>query len=145
VGLLQMPNMNALPNDVLDSRGLQWTGISCPECAGVLNVQREGNRNLRFVCRVGHALSVDELLTAKEEKVEMDLWATIRGLEELIALLKDLQTLAPRLGVEQAGDVRGERAAQAVDHVRRLREIAQEKRPIIFGDEAHPMDPRGDP
>ena len=44
-------------------------------------VQREGKGNLRFSCRVGHTRSVDEVLAGKEEKIEGDLWVTVRGME----------------------------------------------------------------
>ena len=67
-------------------------------CAGVLAVQREGRGTLAFLCRVGHSLSVDELLLAKEEKIEDDMWANVRGLEELLALLSDLEAYAVRNG-----------------------------------------------
>src|SRR5947207_13572147 len=95
--------MNALPSDLDAALEPRFTGISCPECAGCLMVEREGRGNLRFICRVGHTQSVDELLTGKEEKIEADLWASVRGLEELVALLVDLEAYALRNGRAQVG------------------------------------------
>ena len=122
--------MYALPPDVFERDGLHVTGITCPECFGVLQVEREGHGNLRFVCRVEHTMSVDELLTGKEEKIETDMWATVRAMEELVALLQDLETYAQRFGRTQIGGPHHERIAQARDHIRRIRSVLQEKRPV---------------
>ncbi len=122
--------MYALPPDVFEAFEPRVTGITCPECAGVLEVQREGHGNLRFICRVGHTQAVDELLAGKEDKIENDLWAGVRALEELVALLGDLETYASRHGRVQTGGPHDRRIAQASDHVRRLRAILDEKRPV---------------
>ena len=122
--------MQALPPAVFESAQLHVSGISCPECSGVLQVQREGHGNLRFVCRVGHTMSVDELLGAKEDKIESDIWAAVRGLEELVALLEDLEVYARRHGRTQIGGPHAERMTQARDHVERIRAILEEKRPV---------------
>ena len=138
--------MHALPPAVFDGAERHVSGISCPECAGVLQVQREGHGNLRFICRVGHTLSVDELLASKEDKIESDMWATARGLEELIVLLEDLEAYARLHGRTQIGGPHGERISQAHDHVRRLREILEEKRPVDLagaGDLASPPGSQG--
>ena len=122
--------MNALPSDLDDALEPRFTGISCPECAGCLMVEREGRGNLRFICRVGHTQSVDELLAGKEEKIEADLWASVRGLEELVALLVDLEAYALRNGRAQVGGPHGDRIAQARDHARNLRQLIARKRPV---------------
>ena len=122
--------MYALPPGVFDGVERHVSGIACPECAGVLQVQREGAGNLRFICRVGHTMSVDELLGAAEDKIENDLWASVRALEELVALLQDLEAYARRHGRTQFGGPHAERITQARDHVKRLRAILEEKRPV---------------
>jgi hypothetical protein len=84
-------------------------------------------------------MSVDELLAGKEEKIETDMWATIRAMEELVALLGDLESHARRHGRTQIGGPHDERIAQARDHIRRMRQIVEEKRPVdltIAGDVA---------
>jgi hypothetical protein len=101
----------------------------------------EGRGTLRFVCRVGHSLSVEELLLAKEEKIEDDMWANVRGLEELVALLHDLEAYARRHGGRarsQIGGPHDDRVAQARDHVGRLRDILAEKRPVDLTPAADP-------
>jgi len=81
---------------------------------------------------VGHTQSADELLAAKEGKIEDDLWASVRGLEELVALLSDLEDCAGRDGHArvQIGGPHEARIAQARDHVRALRAIIAENRPV---------------
>ena len=122
--------MYAVPPDLFEADGPRVTGVTCPECSGTLEVVREGHGNLRFICRVGHTQSIDELLIGKEDKIENDLWATVRALEELVALLQDLEAFARRHGRDQIGGPHRERIAQARDHGARIRAILEEKRPV---------------
>jgi two-component system chemotaxis response regulator CheB len=122
--------MYGLPPDLDGSSELRASGITCPECAGCLAVRRERGGALFFACRVGHTLSVDDLLTGKEEKIECDLWAIVRGLEELVALLEDLDAYGARHRHATVVDSPQDRIAQARDHARRIREIIGEKQPI---------------
>ena len=125
--------MYGLPPNVFNAVEPQLTGITCPDCAGCLEVQREGHGNLRFICRVGHTMSVDELLTGKEEKIESDLWAGVRSLEELAALLSDLEAYARRHGRDQIGGPHQQRIAQSRAHADRIRAILAEKQPVELG------------
>ena len=125
--------MYGLPPDVFAAVEPRLTGITCPECAGCLQVQREGHGNLRFICRVGHTLSVDELLTEKEEKIESDMWASVRALEELAVLLTDLEAYARRHGRDQIGGPHDRRIVQATAHADRIRTVLREKEPVDLG------------
>jgi two-component system chemotaxis response regulator CheB len=122
--------MYALPPDVHQATEPRVTGVTCPDCAGVLRVQREGHATLRFICRVEHTMSVDELLAGKEEKIENDMWAVVRTLEELAVLLEDLEAYARQHGRTQIGGPHDDRLAQARDHVGRLRALLAETRPV---------------
>jgi hypothetical protein len=122
--------MYALPPDILEALETRVTGVTCPECAGSLEVRREGRGSLRFMCRVKHAFSVEALLTGKEEKIEDDLWATVRALEELVALLEDLDGYAQRFGRDEIGGPHEARVARARTHIQRLRRILEENRPV---------------
>lgn len=63
--------MDALPRDLNDAGQLQLTGVSCPECCGMLAVRQEGrDRALVFKCRIGHTFALGEVLAAKEERLE---------------------------------------------------------------------------
>ena len=121
--------MYALPPD-LPADGRHVTGITCPECSGSLEVVREGRGNLRFICRIGHTQSVDELIVGKEDKIENDMWAAVRALEELVRLLQDLEAYAGRHGRAQVGGPHNERIAQAAEHAGRIRMILEDKRPV---------------
>ena len=75
-------------------------------------------------------MSVDELLATKEEKVENDMWAGVRALEELAVLLSDLDAYARRHGREQIGGPHGRRIAQARNHADQIRAILSDKQPV---------------
>lgn len=67
------------------------TAVTCPDCAGALTVQTEGDTGyLLFRCRTGHAFSLTSLLACKEEVLEVRLWTSLTALDELAALLRDL-------------------------------------------------------
>jgi hypothetical protein len=83
----------------LEPRIAQVTGLSCPDCGGVLMVQLEGrDRTLIFECRIGHTLDLPELLAAKEERLDESLWVADTVLQELIALLQELVVIGPDHG-----------------------------------------------
>jgi hypothetical protein len=105
-----MRYMLALPEDAREQGPARLTGVTCPECPGVLTVEAEDRDALVFECRIGHSFSSDELIADKEKQAERLLWAAVEALEELGALLWDL-------GVD------GERAKRAQEEavaVRRL-------------------------
>jgi hypothetical protein len=84
-----MEGVSALP-PVL-ARIPRCTAVTCPDCAGTLTVQTEGDTGyLHFRCRTGHAFSLTSLLACKEEVLEARLWTALTALEELAALLRDL-------------------------------------------------------
>ena len=75
--------------------------IVCPSCDGSMVESVEGGL-LRSRCHVGHAFSVDSLLTEQSESLEAALWASVRCLEESAQLADRLanssdRRLAPRL------------------------------------------------
>jgi two-component system, chemotaxis family, protein-glutamate methylesterase/glutaminase len=61
------------------------TGLSCPECHGALWELDGGER---YRCRVGHAYSVDALVSAQGSSVEAALWTALEVLEERADLLQ---------------------------------------------------------
>jgi hypothetical protein len=108
------------------------TGISCPECDGVLSVQVEGrDATLVFACRIGHTLDVPELLAAKEERLEERLWSASSLLHELVALLQDLATYGAEHG-ESAESIRAyrDRAVRARSNAGALRVVISAGRPV---------------
>ena len=105
-----MRHMPALPADAREPGTARLTGVTCPDCPGVLTVQADGRDSLVFVCRVGHTYSAEELVCDKEKRAELLLWAAVEALEELAALLKDT-------GID------GERARRALEESRLVRRL----------------------
>jgi len=60
--------------------------LSCPECQGVLTMLKDGQL-LRYRCHTGHAYSPEALLEAISEKIENNLFAALRGVDEHVMLL----------------------------------------------------------
>jgi hypothetical protein len=116
----------------LEPGNFQVTGISCPDCGGVLMVRTEGrDSTLLFECRIGNTLDVPELLAAKEDRLEEHLWAAHTSLEELIQLLQDLVVRGAEHG-ETVGAIQAyrERAARARVNTASLREVITACRPV---------------
>ena len=59
--------MHAIPSRPVAGKGEEITGVSCPDCPGVLGVSTE-NDHLRFRCRIGHVYSLQDLVEAKDRK-----------------------------------------------------------------------------
>ena len=61
--------------------------LTCPDCGGVLWELRDENL-VRFRCHVGHAYSLDSLVSSQTNDVEHALWSAVRALEEQAALAR---------------------------------------------------------
>ena len=82
--------MEAVPRDLTDG-DRRTSGLVCPECYGVLQVEALGpNDHLLFICRIGHTFSLTELLASKETDLEERGWSAVLAAEEMVALLGDL-------------------------------------------------------
>ena len=119
--------MRALPH-AIEGEVPQVTGIACPDCSGVLAVRLEGHEGLSFLCRIGHTYDLTELLSAKEEGLDVRLWSVITAFEELVALLEDLTRFENRRRAYWV--LFDDRVARAREAVVALREIARTNRPI---------------
>jgi two-component system chemotaxis response regulator CheB len=73
------------------------SGLTCPECSGILREVRDGDV-LRFRCRVGHAYTSETMLEAQGEAVEKALWTAVRSLEERGILIGKLAERARARG-----------------------------------------------
>lgn len=100
--------MIALPDELESVGGEHVTGVSCPDCPGVLRVRLEGDHQHVFTCRIGHVYTLDELIARKERRIEEQHWHVVVALEELSALLRDAGVHPERAGAasEQAQVVR---------------------------------------
>jgi two-component system chemotaxis response regulator CheB len=79
--------MDAFPNPPSGPKD-QVSGLSCPDCFGVLSVRVEGN-GLHFTCRIGHSYSTHEVIEGKERLIEQYLWSAVTALDELAHLLRE--------------------------------------------------------
>jgi two-component system, chemotaxis family, protein-glutamate methylesterase/glutaminase len=68
---------------------LQPTGITCPECHGVLWASL-GADSTSFRCRVGHRFTFDTLRHQQRSQAERSLWAAVRALEEEATLCRQI-------------------------------------------------------
>ena len=66
------------------------TDFSCPDCAGVLKLERDGPRHRDYRCHVGHRFSTKSLLIAKEKEVERVLWSAAALLEHVMLVYERL-------------------------------------------------------
>ncbi|HEX4723378.1 MAG TPA: chemotaxis protein CheB [Pseudonocardiaceae bacterium] len=73
------------------------SGLSCPDCQGVLFTV-EADR--RFRCRVGHAWTAMALLAQQDLELEKALWTALRALEEKRQLADRMSTDAMARGQE---------------------------------------------
>lgn len=76
------------------------TEFSCPDCAGVLKLERDGARHRDYQCQVGHRFSTKSLLVAKEKEVERALWSAAALLEHIVLvysrLLDEVKEVDPK-------------------------------------------------
>ena len=113
--------MRALPPDLEQASAAEVTGLTCPDCFGVLSVAVEGKRHaLHFRCRTGHAYSADEVIVGKELKLEEHLWAALTILDELRTLLFELHGLPGQGGCNGSCAERAEEAAAQEQVLREL-------------------------
>jgi hypothetical protein len=129
--LADYEDVYAIPPILHEDRS-EVTGVSCPDCPGVLQVRSEGRvSTLAFECRIGHTYDETELLAAKEECLEKHLWAATTALEELAELLTDLAEHHERHD-ERTAIVRAclERASRERADAVALRVLIEGNRPI---------------
>jgi two-component system chemotaxis response regulator CheB len=96
------------------------SGLSCPDCHGVLFAIEEENF-LRFRCRVGHAWSMQSLMAEQRTAVESALWMALRALEEKAALCTDMSDRAEAGGALISAQRFSEQASEATDAAEALR------------------------
>jgi two-component system, chemotaxis family, protein-glutamate methylesterase/glutaminase len=73
------------------------SGLTCPECGGALWELQHGEL-MRYRCHVGHAYTVETMVTVHAQALESALWSAIRALEEKAELSQRLGERATRRG-----------------------------------------------
>ncbi|MBX3066662.1 MAG: chemotaxis protein CheB [Anaerolineae bacterium] len=98
--------------------------LSCPDCGGPLWEVQEGEL-IRFRCRVGHAFTAQSLLAHQSEQLEDAFWMALRALEESAALSRRMAERAETRGKEMTAAQFRERATNADERARLIREVLQ--------------------
>jgi two-component system chemotaxis response regulator CheB len=119
--------MEAVPHDVSDG-ARHITGLVCPDCYGVLQVETLGRDHLQFICRIGHTYSLAELLVLKEADLEHRVWSAVLAGEEMAALMGDLLRDG-RANPDRHDEVRA-RQQSAQRLAERIRAALREDRPL---------------
>jgi hypothetical protein len=139
--------MWALPPNFGNTQGLQVTGLSCPDCDGVLQVgvAEPDSGFLQFVCRIGHSFSLSEVIAAKEAAIENALRSSEVAFAEIIALLDDLER--EDVPARISGAERTERRARLERHLALVRTILEQNQPLDLGTGSarEPSDPTPEP
>jgi two-component system chemotaxis response regulator CheB len=121
--------MRAIPSPTPSAPKEAISGLSCPDCLGVLAVSVEGRaRRLRFRCRIGHRYTLEEVIAAKEKFIEDHLWAAVTSLSELETLLSELAPSRAKPVARAFAD----RAKLAARHGKAVRRVLAETRPTAL-------------
>lgn len=78
-----------------ETRGRPPSAFTCPECHGTM---WEVDELMRFECRVGHAFSLQSMVTEQFQSLERALWIALRMFEENVAMARRIQTHANERG-----------------------------------------------
>ena len=97
--------------EVTESMTRTRTKLTCPECRGPLEEERQG-RIIEFRCRVGHVFTKLGLVYEHDVTLERSIWATIVALEEAAEISEGLSEDEngrddAQFKREQAGRLRG--------------------------------------
>lgn len=102
------------------------TGITCPECGGVLWADA-GTENLH--CPVGHSYGLHTLWEHKNLTVEQSVWSAVRALQEDASLAEHMATRARAHGNVHTAARFERRHREAARHAEVLRRLLDEHEP----------------
>ena len=97
----------------------ELVAASCPDCGGPLWEMNEDFP--RFRCHTGHAFTARHLSEGLQEAEEKALYVALRVMEERVRMLKRLAKRDQERGHKFAYESFADKAAEAEEHVRRLR------------------------
>ena len=104
------------------SQALRATGLTCPECHGVLWTSDDSGR-ANFRCRVGHRFTFETLRHLQHAEVEKSMWVAVRALEEEASLCRQIAARAEtngRLGLAMRFGRRHDTTMRRADAMRDL-------------------------
>lgn len=95
--------------------------LTCPDCQGVLMQLKDGPFS-RYRCHTGHAFTSEALLEAITEKIETNLFAALRGVEEHAMLLNHMGDHFAELNRKKEAAQYFQKAREAMGRVANIRE-----------------------
>ena len=99
------------------------TLLTCPECRGAMVKVEDGSPVTRFRCHAGHAHTLRSLLADLDQSLDHSLWNVVRGIEERLIILRDLEQEAKARGDHEGLErYRGE-ISLAQERHRELRQL----------------------
>jgi two-component system chemotaxis response regulator CheB len=116
------PLRDLIPND----DRFTWPAIgsaarlACPDCGGVLFERSDGTLQ-KFRCSIGHAFSIESLLSEDAADVEQALWSTVRSLEDRAALVRGLSERSAGTGRPRAAGSFIEQALELEEQAKVIR------------------------
>jgi len=102
---LEIENRIARGSNAFEVGALQLgepTHYTCPECSGTLARVQDGSSLARFRCHTGHAYTLKTLLADLNRNLDHTLWNVLRGIEERLLALQELERQARMAGDESA-------------------------------------------
>src|SRR5262249_17818409 len=97
------------------------TAQTCPECGGAMREEDVGSLT-RFRCHIGHVMTAEVLAATQLEKLENDISAIQRTLNERAALCRDLAGKYRKAGNERAAQP----GARAAEEAQRREELSRQ-------------------
>ncbi|MBD1919020.1 MULTISPECIES: chemotaxis protein CheB [Cyanophyceae] len=104
--------------------------FTCPDCGGVLWELQDAYHLLRFRCHIGHAYSLDSLMTLHGENLERALWTAVRAIEERAALSRRLMAHAYEQNRTQSAEQFSKRAMEAESNASLVRQLILNQKEI---------------
>lgn len=95
--------------------------FSCPDCGGPLTIVED--RIARFRCAVGHAHTVDTLLSTKSRELEHALWVAFRTNRERAALLRKMARDSRGRRQNKAAEIWEQHALEFEQHAKVIHEL----------------------
>lgn len=114
--------------------------FTCPDCGGVLWELRDAYHLLRFRCHIGHAYSLDSLMSLHGENLERALWTAVRAIEERAALSRRLMAHAHEQNRTQSAEQFSKRAAEAENNADLVRQLILNQKEIHLHGDTIPED-----
>jgi two-component system chemotaxis response regulator CheB len=101
------------------------SGLTCPDCGGVLWQIEEGTKAklVRFQCHVGHRYSPRSLTMQQDERIEGALWTAVRALEERADLRRRMADQTQAAGLAAVSEAFAEQAQMATQQANELRDL----------------------